>query len=244
MIHTQKPEPKGLIPWPELIPGTLIRRYKRFLADVRLEDGTTVTAHCPNSGSMKACCEPGRPVHLSLHDNPRRKLSYTWELIDMPDSLVGVNTQVPNRLTAHAIASGDVAELDGYTAIRREVKVGGHSRIDILLESPTRRPCYVEVKNCTLVVDGMATFPDAVTLRGQKHLTELQRLVADGYRGIMFFLVQRMDARRFGPADDIDPQYGRKLRRAVRNGVEPLVYDVNIDLTGIRLRNRVPHDLC
>ena len=111
MTHTQNPAPKGLIPWPELTPGTLIRRYKRFLADVCLENGTTVTAHCPNSGSMKACCEPGRPVYLSFHDNPRRKLSYTWELIDMPDSLVGVNTQVPNRLTAHAIAPWEVRVL-------------------------------------------------------------------------------------------------------------------------------------
>ena len=240
---TQTPMNKSIITWPELIPGTLIRRYKRFLADVRLENGETVTAHCPNSGSMKACCQPGRPVYLSFHDNPKRKLKYTWELIHMPGSLVGVNTQVPNRLTAHAIASGDVAELNGYETVRREVKVGSHSRIDILLASPDRPPCYVEVKNCTLVVDGVAAFPDAVTLRGQKHLTELQRLVTSGCRCVMFFLIQRMDADWFAPADHIDPEYGNKLRQAWQHGVEIIVYDVSIDLNDIRLNQRVPYTL-
>jgi sugar fermentation stimulation protein A len=234
---------KGIIPWPELIPGTLLRRYKRFLADVRLENGETVTAHCPNSGSMKACCQPGQPVYLSFHDNPKRKLNYTWELIQMPDSLVGVNTQVPNRLAAHAIASGDVAELNGYESVRREVKAGKKSRIDILLSSPNRRPCYVEVKNCTLVTDGVATFPDAVTVRGQKHLMELQDLWSAGCRCAMFFLIQRMDARSFAPADHIDPEYGKKLRQAAQNGVEIIVYDVAIDLKDIRLNDRVPYDL-
>lgn len=231
---------KGIIAWPKLIRGTLIRRYKRFLADVLLEGGQTVTAHCPNSGSMKACCEPGRPVFLSRHDNPKRKLAYTWELIHMPGSLVGVNTQIPNRLTAHAIASGDVAELSGYETLKREVKVGEHSRIDIRLDAPNRRLCYVEVKNCTLVTDSLATFPDAVTVRGQKHLLELQKLVAAGFRCAMFFLIQRMDARTFAPADHIDAEYGKKLRQARQNGVEVLAYDVHIDLAGIRLRRRVP----
>ncbi len=181
------PSPNDGLRWPDLISGTLIQRYKRFLADIRLTNGKTVTAHCPNSGSMRACCEPGRPVYLSVHDNPRRKLKYTWELIEMPTSLVGVNTQVPNRLTAKAIADGNVDELAGYTSVRREVRVGQNSRIDILLESPDRRPCYVEVKNCTLVEAGLATFPDAVTLRGQKHLVELQTLVERGFRCAMFF---------------------------------------------------------
>jgi len=221
----------------------LIRRYKRFLADVRLENGTTVTAHCPNSGSMLGCLLPGRPVYLSRSENPRRKLAYTWELIAMPDSLVGVNTQLPNRLAAHAIAAGDVAELRGYATVSREVRVGKNSRIDILLEAPRRRSCYVEVKNCTLVERGVARFPDAVTLRGRKHLMELRKLVADGCRCIMFFLVQRMDARRFAPADAIDPQYGASLRQAMRSGVEILVYDVRIDLAAIRLNAKLPHDL-
>ncbi|BBO68869.1 sugar fermentation stimulation protein [Desulfosarcina alkanivorans] len=243
MTEPDSPDKMGMIPWPELIPGTLIRRYKRFLADVRLDSGETVTAHCPNSGSMTACCQPGRPVYLSCHDNPRRKLKYTWELIHMPGSLVGVNTQIPNRLTAHAIETGDVAELSGYDTLRREVPAGRHSRIDILLESEDRRPCYVEVKNCTLVNGGAATFPDAVTVRGQKHLVELQDLVAAGYRCAMFFLIQRMDARSFSPADHIDPQYGKKLRQASQNGVEILVYDVWIDLHGIRLNRRIPYEL-
>ena len=242
-MTTGKTESSGLIRWPKLIRGTLIRRYKRFLADVQLENGETVTAHCPNSGSMQACCQPGRPVYLSHHDNPKRKLRYTWELIHMPGSLVGVNTQIPNRLTAQAIAAGDVSELADYQTVRREVKVGERSRIDILLKSPDRRPCYVEVKNCTLVTDGMAAFPDAVTVRGQKHLRELQQLVADGFRCAMFFLVQRMDARRFAPADHIDPEYGRLLRQVVRRGVEILVYDVHIDLAGIQLNAPVPYDL-
>lgn len=242
--ETGKSIKRGIIAWPPLIKGRLIKRYKRFLADVRLQDGGIVTAHCPNSGSMKACCQPERPVFLSYHDNPRRKLKYTWELIHMPTSLVGVNTQIPNRLTALAIQAGDVDELTGYQTVRREIKAGEHSRIDMLLESPDRRPCYVEVKNCTLVEDGLATFPDAVTVRGQRHLEELQGLVAAGCRCVMFYLIQRMDARRFAPADQIDPDYGIKLRRAADKGVEILAYDVFIDLEGIRLNTRLPHALC
>lgn len=242
MAEFTKQKPCGTIDWPPLIRGTLIRRYKRFLADVRLADGKTVTAHCPNSGSMKACCQPDRPVYLSFHDNPKRKLKYTWELIDMPTSLVGVNTQIPNRLTAHAIKTGDVDELKGYETVRREVKAGKNSRLDILLEASDRRPCYVEVKNCTLVEDGLATFPDAVTIRGQKHLETLQDLVTAGCRCVMFYLVQRMDATRFAPADDIDSEYGKKLRRAADNGVEILAYDVFIDLAGIRLNTPVAYD--
>ena len=243
MAPTQKPINKGIHPWPALMSGTLIRRYKRFLADVRLDSGEIVTAHCANSGSMKACCQPGRPVYLSFHDNPKRKLKYTWELIDMPTSLVGVNTQVPNRLTALAIAAGDVMELNGYERVRREVRAGKNSRLDIMLESTDRRRCYVEVKNCTLVIDGKATFPDAVTVRGQKHLMALQGLAAAGFRCVIFFLIQRMDATSFAPADSIDPEYGKKLRQASENGVEILAYDVFIDLAGIRMNNRLPCDL-
>ncbi len=231
--------PAPVLPWPPLIPGTLIRRYKRFLADVRLDDGTEVTAHCPNSGKMTACCEPGRPVWISRHDNPRRKLKYTWELIEMPDSLVGVNTNVPNRLVADAIAAGAAPELSGYETVRREVKVGEHSRIDIRLDGPERPPCFVEVKNCTLVENGVAAFPDAVTVRGLKHLHELRILAATGARSVIFFLIQRMDANRFRPADEVDPAYGAGLREVLENGVEALAYDVHIDLSGIRLRRRL-----
>ncbi len=228
----------GALHWPLLIPGTLIRRYKRFLADVRLADGTEVTAHCPNSGSMTACCEPGRPVYLSHHDTPRRKLKYTWELIDMGTSLVGVNTQVPNRLVAESIRAGRVAELTGYPDVQREVTIAPGARIDMALRNGNRT-CLVEVKNCTLVEGGRARFPDAVTDRGRKHLTELMEQVARGRRCVMFFLIQRMDARRFEPADDIDPAYGRALREAVAAGVEAMAYDVRIDTEAIALNRRL-----
>lgn len=235
MKKSRKTQKKQGIDWPKLIPGTLIKRYKRFLADVRLENGEQVTAHCPNSGSMKACSEPGRPVYLSLHDHPNRKLKYTWEIIDMPDSLVGVNTMIPNRLVKQSIEDGLVDELKGYERVISEVKVGNGSRLDLLLEKGVGERCFVEVKNCTLVKDGVACFPDAVTARGRKHLLELQRLVAEGNRGAIFFLIQRMDAEEFRPADHIDPLYGAELRRARMSGVEILAYDVSIDLSRIAL---------
>ncbi len=231
------------LPWPLLIPGRLIRRYKRFLADVALDAGETVTAHCPNSGSMKACSEPGRPVYLSFHDNPRRKLKYTWELIQMPGSLVGVNTLTPNRLVHHAADRGAIKALRGYDAVTREVAAGSGSRIDLMLEGRKTGRCYVEIKNCTLVADGVAMFPDAVTARGLKHLRALQKLAAAGSRCVMFFLIQRMDAAVFRPADHIDPAYGAMLRQAARNGVEILVYDTAVTLKDIRLNREIPHDL-
>ena len=228
------------IEWPALITGTLIKRYKRFLADVRLADGRVVTAHCPNSGTMKACSTPGRPVYLSFHDNPKRKLKYTWEIIEMPDSLVGVNTLIPNRLVKHSIESGRVPELANYDQVVSEIKVSPGARLDLLLKKQTGENCFVEVKNCTLVEDGTACFPDAVTDRGRKHLVELQRLVAEGNRCAMFYLIQRMDAEQFKPADHIDPAYGRELRKAHEHGVEIFVYDVFIDLKRITLNQQVP----
>ncbi|MBW1790175.1 MAG: DNA/RNA nuclease SfsA [Deltaproteobacteria bacterium] len=224
--------------WPPLLEGTLIRRYKRFLADVKLRNNHVVTAHCPNSGSMLACSEPGRPAYISRQNKPGRKLKYTWEMIHMPTSLVGVNTMVPNRLVKASIQGNAVPELRGYENVRTEVKYGGNSRIDILLESDGKR-CYVEVKNCTLVEKGIACFPDAVTSRGLKHLVELQAQVRQGDRAVMFYLIQRMDAEEFRPADRIDPAYGKELRRAVDNGVEMLAYDVSIDLKGIKLNRKL-----
>ena len=227
--------------WPELLPGRLIQRYKRFLADVELADGTVVTAHCPNSGSMTACSEPGRPVYLSRHDNPKRKLKYTWEIIRMPDSLVGVNTLVPNRLVKSSIENGVVKELTGYEKVRSEVKTSAGSRIDLLLTDSRGAKCFVEIKNCTLVNQGTASFPDAVTQRGRKHLTELERLTAEGNRCVMFYCIQRMDAERFTPADRIDPAYGEALRAAhLQGGVEILVYDVWMDLNRIVLNRKIP----
>jgi len=241
-MHPNNKNHHALLKWPKLVEGVLIERYKRFMADVKLRNHHVVTAHCPNSGSMKACCEPGRTVYLSRHNKPSRRLKYTWEMIQMENSLVGVNTMVPNRLTEAAIIAGDVPELSGYEKVRTEVKYGENSRIDILLEKGKNR-CFVEVKNCTLVNEGIACFPDAVTSRGLKHLVELQNQVTQGDRSVMFYLIQRMDANRFEPADHIDPAYGKELRKAVSNGVEILVYDVRMDLEGIQLNRPLPFEL-
>ena len=230
---------QGLL-WPELTPGTLVKRYKRFLADVKLKSGDLVTAHCSNSGSKKECSEPGRPVYLSFHDNPKRKLKYTWEMIKMPISLVGVNTMVPNRLVKKSIEDGLVEQLKGYENVKSEVKVSGTSRLDLMLTKGDKEKCFVEIKNCTLIADGIAYFPDAVTTRGRKHLVELQRLAKDGNRSIIFFLVQRMDAKAFSSADHIDSEYGKELRKAKNNGVEIVVYDVVIDLKKIVLGKKIP----
>lgn len=230
---------QGLV-WPELIRGRLIKRYKRFLADVTLDNGETVTAHCSNSGRMTGCSQPGQPVYLSFHDNPKRKLKYTWEMIEMPASLVGVNTLVPNRLVAEALRSRQVPELTEYDSVAREVRVNRHSRLDLKLTGPGLPDAFVEIKNCTLVEDGWARFPDAPTTRGQKHLNELARLKAEGARAVIFFLVQRTDANRFSPADDIDPDYGRILREVVNKGVEIITYDVEISTESIKLRKTLP----
>jgi sugar fermentation stimulation protein/ribonuclease III len=249
-VTTEKPETDVQIvptsslytglPWPKLVRGTLIKRYKRFIADVKLKNDEVVSAHCPNSGSMLGCSEPGRTVYLSRSDNPSRRLLYTWEMIRMPSSLVGVNTLVPNKLVKHAIISGRIPELSGYESVRSEVKCGSHSRLDLLLEHPDRPKCYVEVKNCTLVEDGVAYFPDAVTMRGLKHLVELRELVRLGNRGVIFFLIHRSDAAAFSPADHIDPEYGTELRAAIQNGIEIQCYDVLIDLKKIAINNPLP----
>ena len=236
------PDKRSGLPWPKLYQGTLLKRYKRFLADVRLADGQVITAHCPNSGRMQTCSETGRPVYVSRSTNAKRKLPYTWELISMPTSLVGVNTLVPNRLVKKAIIDHEIPELDDYESIRSEVKYGRNSRIDLLLSSPGQPLCYVEIKNCTLVETRLAMFPDAVTARGLKHLLELEHQVTTGQRAVMFFLIQRQDAVSFRPADHIDPEYGRKLRHARQQGVEILVYDVRIDLKQITINAPVPVD--
>jgi len=235
---------------PDLIPGTLIKRYKRFLADVTLNSGDVVTAHCPNTGTMKACSEPGSRVYLSFHDNPKRKYKYTWEIIKMPASIVGVNTMIPNRLVYHSIKAGCIETFSGYDNVKSEVKVGDKHRLDLMVSkngpnSCNTDTCYIEIKNCSLVENGIACFPDAVTVRGRNHLIELQRLAASGFRTMMFFLVNRMDAEIFKPADHIDPDYGKELRKAYQNGVEIMVYDVEYDLKQgrVRLRNQIPFEL-
>ena len=227
-----------ILPVP-LIAGRLIKRYKRFLADVELEDGNIVTAHCPNSGSMKGCATPGSRVFLSRSPNHSRKYPLTWELVEADGCWAGINTGLPNRLTREAIENGVVTELQGYDSIRPEVPYGEHSRIDLLLEGLSGR-CYVEVKNVTLVEGKRALFPDAVTIRGQKHLNELMRVVQEGDRGVIFFTVQRGDGESVSPADIIDPEYGRLLRLALANGVEALAYRAQVTPQEILLTERLP----
>ncbi len=239
-FKNQKQLEEKYIYWPTLIKGTLIKRYKRFLADIKLDSGEVITAHCANSGSMKDCSLPGQPVYVSHHDNPKRKLKYTWELIEMPDSLVGVNTFWPNKLVSQAITSGAVEELRGYQSLSQEVKVGDHSRLDILLSDSQSQLCYIEVKNCTMVNNGIAAFPDAITTRGHKHLVELQNLIGSSVRCVMFYLIQRMDAKLFRPADEIDQEYGKELRKANEKGIEILVYDVLIDQIKIGVNQQIP----
>jgi len=228
--------------WPRLVQGRLLKRYQRFKADVKLRNGHVVTALCPNTGSMMACSEPGRPVYLSRQNRPERRLKYTWEMIDMPTSLVGVNTWVPNLIVRTSILNGKIKELSGYETIRREVPYGHNSRIDLLLEKGGGR-CFVEIKNCTLTENGTALFPDAVTSRGLKHLKELQHHVGGQDRCVMFYLIQRMDAERFRPAHEIDPAYGQELKNVAERGVEILVYDVFMDLEGISINKPIPYEL-
>ncbi len=226
-----------------LLAGKLIKRYKRFLADVELENGTVVTAHCPNSGSMKTCAEPGWEVRLSRADNPKRKLKFTWELVHNGTCWIGINTHLANKLAAEAIETGWIPELSGYTSLRTEVRYGQNSRVDILLESESKR-CYVEVKNVTLVeADGVYRFPDAVTKRGLKHLHELREMVAQGYRAVMLFAIQRSDGSHFEPATQIDPEYATALKEAYAAGVEILPYRAEIDPQHIELKHKTEFNL-
>ena len=225
-----------------LVRGILLQRYKRFLADVRLADGSIVTAHCTNTGSMRGCQEPGSAVYLSRSNNAKRKLAYTWEMIRVEQTWVGINTLHPNRLVAEGVASGAIGELRGYETIRREVKVSAHTRLDLCLEGADGS-CFVEVKNVTLNIGGAAAFPDAVTERGTKHLKELMRLKRKGHRAAVVFVVQRQDCDHFRPADEIDPEYGRWLRRAMAAGVEALPYRATVTPREITLAGRLPTKL-
>jgi len=229
-----------------LVEGRLLRRYKRFLADVELAGGRTVTAACPNTGSMLGCCEPGSRVWLSESDSPTRKYRHTWELVEAGPGgqavIVGINTGLPNRLVAEAIGAGVIGELSGYATIRREVPFGEErSRIDLVLEAPGREACYVEVKNVTAAVSGgVAVFPDAVSARGTRHLRELMRLRGHGLRPVLVFCVQRGDVGEVRPADAIDPLYGRTLREAVAAGVEVMAWRARVTERSIALEARIP----
>ena len=224
-----------------LLTGTLIRRYQRFLADVELESGETITVHCPNSGSMTGCAVPGSRVVLSRSDRPGRKYPCTWELVQVGGCWIGINTGITPALVREGIACGVVTELQGYGTIRPEVR-RGDSRLDLLLTGE-RGTCWVEVKNVTLAENGLALFPDAVTERGQKHLAELMGVVRSGERGVIFFVVQRGDCRAMAPADRIDPRYGALLREAVAAGVEALAYRAEVSPEGVALAARLPVEL-
>jgi len=220
-----------------LIPGKLLRRYKRFFADVELDDGTVVTAHTPNTGSMKQCAVAGHEVRVSASDNPKRKLKYTLELIRVNGFWVDTHTQRTNRVVEEGLRDGSIVELAGG-AVRPEYPYGD-SRLDFLVERGAER-ILVEVKNVTLTDGGTtALFPDAVTTRGQKHLRELAGALADGYRTVIFFLVQRGEATSFAPADAIDPEYGRLLREVAALGVEVLAYRTVVSETENRVGERV-----
>lgn len=226
---------------PPLESGTLIKRYKRFLADVRLDNGDEITIHCPNTGSMKNCLSEGSRCWFSRSDNPKRKYACTWEIATTPDGfLAGVNTGRPNALVREAIENGVIRELQGYQSLRGEVKYGAeNSRIDLLLESPGER-CYVEVKNVTLGMgDGLGLFPDSVSTRGSKHLRELAHIAGQGHRAVLVFCVQHTGIDKVMPADEIDPEYGRTLRAAVAAGVEVLAYRAKLSDSEIVLVERV-----
>lgn len=221
-----------------LVSGVLIRRYQRFLADVRLSDGSVVTAHCPNSGSMKGCNLPGREVRLSQAENPKRKTRYTWELIHLPSTWVGINTLTANRLLAEAASQGEIPELGPFDRLTSEVRLQ-HSRIDFCLYRGNM-PVFVEVKNVTLVENGTAFFPDAPTARGRKHLQTLIDAVKLGNRSAMFYVVQREDADRFAPAAHIDHAYAQALSRAQQAGVKIIVYRARVNPEEIALEIPLP----
>jgi sugar fermentation stimulation protein A len=229
----------------ELIPATLLRRYKRFLADVETADGRTMTVHVANPGAMTGLQATGARVWLSKSPNAARKLPYSWELIDVDfgggSELVGVNIAHPNTIVAEALAAGAIPELAGYDSVRREVKYGKASRIDFLFEHPGRPPCYLEVKNVHLMRrQGLAEFPDSVTARGARHLDELAAMAASGARAVMLYMIQIGSATSLALARDIDPAYGRAFDRAREAGVEAMAFTCRIGQDGLTLARSVP----
>ncbi len=228
-----------------LIPATLIRRYKRFLADVVLPSGEEITAHVANPGAMTGLAAPGSRVFLSKSDNKNRKLPYSWELVEVDfgggPELVGVNTSHPNALVAEALRDNIISDLAGYKPARREVKYGRNSRIDFLLSAPDRPPCYLEIKNVHLMREkGLAEFPDCVTDRGAKHLDELGDVKETGARAVMLFVIQIGSAERFALARDIDATYGAAFDRARSRGVEALAWTCSISQLGVAITKPVP----
>ena len=222
---------------------TLLRRYKRFLADVVNENGNILTVHCPNTGSMLSCSQPGSRAAISCSGNPRRKYPWTLEMVQAgePPVWVGVNTARTNDLVEEALRAGKIQGFDPDATIQREVSpvLKSKSRLDFCLTASGKK-VYMEVKNCSLVLDGQAFFPDAVTERGRRHLCDLSKLVADGHGAAIFFLVQRADAQSFSPADHIDPVYGATLRQAVASGVRLLAYRATVSPQAIHVDRELP----
>lgn len=224
-----------------LLRATLIRRYKRFLADVEMPDGEMLTVHCANPGAMLGLNMPGMEVWLSDSNNPKRKLRYSWELARVGDAMVGINTAHPNRIAEEAILAKKIPGLAGYAGLRREVNYGRNSRIDLLLEDAGRGLCYVEVKNAHLMRQpGLAEFPDSVTKRGTKHLAEMVEMVAQGHRAVMLYVVQRDDCNRFAVARDIDPTYASAVEDVKSRGVEIICYDCRLSTEAIILHQPLP----
>ena len=226
----------------ELIEGRLIKRYKRFLADIELAHGEVITAHCPNTGSMRRCQQDQARVWVSKSDNPKRKLAYTWEIVEVDQQFLAcINTGLPNKVVGEAIAQGKIAELSGYGGQKAEVKYGSGSRIDWLLSDEHKPLCYVEVKNVTLLEeDGHGYFPDAVTERGRKHLYELADMVKAGHRAVLMFCVSHNGIQSVAPAEHIDPKYAAALEDVMAQGVEVIAYRAHIDTTEIYLTESIP----
>jgi len=224
-----------------LLRGRLVSRYKRFFADVILDDGRAVTAHCPNPGAMLGLKEPGMGVWLSVSSDPKRKLAHTLQLVETGDGLAGVNTMLPNKLVAEALAGGRIPELAGYASVRPEVKYGEASRIDFLLTHPDRPSCWLEVKNVHLRREGtLAEFPDCVAARSAKHLRELEAMVSIGDRAVVLFVVQRTDCDAFAACHDLDPVFAAALDRAAEAGVEVLVYACAMGTDRIEIDRPIP----
>lgn len=225
-----------------LVPATLVKRYKRFLADCRLDDGTEITAHCANPGSMLGLAQPGTRVWLEPNDDPKKKLKYGWRLVEHLDGhFTGVDTALPNRMLKAALEAREVPALAAYSGVRPEVPYGEKSRVDFLLSEPGLPDAYVEVKSVTLCRrPGVAEFPDAVTARGARHMLELALMAKQGYRAAIFFLVQRTDAAEVRLAEDIDPSYAEAFRAAYGAGVEVLAHGTNISPRGVSLGPALP----
>ncbi len=223
-----------------LIGGKLIKRYKRFLTDVALDNGDEVVAHCTNSGSMKTCLEEGADVRLSPVNDPKRKTKFTWEMIRINGKWIGINTNHPNRLVFEAVRDGEVPKLRGYTDVKREVKFGD-SRFDVRAQNETET-CFIEVKNVTMKDGDYALFPDAKTERGRKHLETLIKVKQDGMRAVMFYVIQRQDIRKFGAAREIDPAYAETLSKAVKAGVEVIAMMAEVTPEQIALVKEIPFD--